>query len=146
MTPPGTAPTRPARATRRRRPVVPVHRVGARDVVGVAHVVAGAMAAAPALFVLVMTAEYGSVGDRVVAAAMLLLGGGLAAAGLWLRDGRRRGAVLAVVLDGLRLLLLLLALPRTGVLDLAFGAGLLGGALWLWPTLGHDAGPGARRV
>ena len=145
MTPPASTPMRRTR-TARRRPLVPVHRVSARDLVGVAHVVAGAMAATAALFVLVMTAEYGSAGDRVTAAVMLLLGGGLAAAGLWLRDGRRRGAVLAVALDGLRLLLLLLALPRTGALDLAFAAALLGGTIWLWPTLGPPAAATARRA
>jgi hypothetical protein len=125
---------------------VPVHRVSARDVVGIAHVVAGAMAAVPALFVLAMTAEYGSAGERVAAGAMLLLGGGLAAAGVWLRDGQRRGAVLAVMLDGLRLVLLLLSLPRAGALDLAFAAGLLGGALWVWPALGSRAGADPRRA
>lgn len=145
MTPPAAAPLRPARPTRR-RPVVPVYRVSAQDVVGGAHVVAGAMAAVPALFALAMTAEHGSAGARVAAGVMLLLGGGLAAAGLWLRDGQRRGAVLAVVLDGLRLLLLLLALPRAGALDLACGAGLLGGAVWLWPTLGPRPGAVPRRA
>jgi len=82
------------------------------------------MAVGPALFVLAMTAEHGSAGERVAAGAMLLLGGGLAAAGLWLRDGQRRGAVLAVALDGLRVVLLLLAFPRTGALDFTFAAGL----------------------
>ena len=142
-TPPAGSPMRRTR-TARRRPIVPVHRVGARDVVGVAHVAAGAMAAVAALFVLAMTAEHGSAGERVTAAVMLLLGGGLATAGLWLRDGRRRGAVLAVALDGLRLLLLLLALPRSGALDLAFALALLGGTVWLWPTLDPPAAAARR--
>ncbi|HLL91021.1 MAG TPA: hypothetical protein VK324_17100 [Tepidisphaeraceae bacterium] len=123
-----------------------MRRVSAQDVVGGAHVVAGAMAVGPALFVLAMTAEHGSAGERVAAGAMLLLGGGLAAAGLWLRDGQRRGAVLAVALDGLRVVLLLLAFPRTGALDFAFAAGLLGGAIWLWPTLEPQPGVDPRRV
>jgi hypothetical protein len=57
-------------------------------------------------------------------------------AGLWLRDGRPRGAVLAIVVDGVRLVLLVLA-TRAITFDVLLAAGLLGAAIWLWPELGN---------
>jgi hypothetical protein len=135
-----------ATPARRRRPVVPTARTSARDVVGVAHVAAGAVAVCVALFAFVMTAEYGTAGERVGAGVTLLLGAGLAAAGLWIRDGQRRGAVLAAALDGLRVLAVALAYPRGSGPDLVLSLLLLGGVVWLWPTLAAGAAPAGERA
>ena len=67
-------------------------------------------------------------GGVVVTALLIIL------AGLWLRDGRPRGAVLAVVLDSMLLVLLLWA-ARDITLDAMLAAALLGAVIWLWPTL-----------
>lgn len=56
-------------------------------------------------------------------------------AGLWLRDGRRRGAALAAVLDGVRVVLLVVA-ARDVTLEVVLAAVLWAGVIWLWPTLG----------
>lgn len=108
-----------------------------RDIVGLAHVIVGAYG----LFV----GTFGTLfAFSVPTPAMLVLSVGLVAtglltvlAGLWLRDGRPRGAVLAAVLDSLRLALLVWA-QRDISVDVILTAGLLGAVVWLWPTLGDE--------
>ena len=70
----------------------------------------------------------------LILAAMCLL------AGLWLRDGQRRGAILAAVLDSARLALLLLSPGRFG-LDSVVTLGLLVGAIAVLPTLSSTGEP-----
>ncbi len=109
------------------------------DLVGLAHVIIGAIALGGGLLS-VMFLE--SLSLRTVAGPLILLT--LAAmcllAGLWLRDGRRRGAILAAVLDGARLSLLLFSPARFG-LDTLVTLGLLVGAIAVLPTLSSTAEP-----
>ncbi len=109
------------------------------DLVGLAHVIIGAIALGGGLLS-VMFLE--SLSLRTVAGPLILLI--LAAicllAGLWLRDGQRRGAMLAAVLDGARLSLLLLSPARFG-LDTLVTLGLLVGAIAVLPTLSSTAEP-----
>ena len=80
-----------------------------------------------------------AVGLRTVAGPLILLI--LAAmcllAGLWLRDGQRRGAILAAVLDGS----LLLFSPARFGLDTLVTLGLLVGAIAVLPMLSSTAEP-----
>lgn len=62
------------------------------------------------------------------------LGAAMALAGLWMRDGVRRGAWLAAALDGLRVLLVLVV-PSVSALDVLVAVGLLAGVIWAWPDL-----------
>lgn len=62
------------------------------------------------------------------------LGAAMGLAGLWLRDGVRRGAWLAAALDGLRVLLVLVV-PSVSALDVLVAVGLLAGVIWVWPEL-----------
>lgn len=63
-----------------------------------------------------------------VASGLLVLGG------LWLADGRRRGAAFAASMDGLRMLALLLV---GAIGSLSFVGSLVLGiaAVWVWPQL-----------
>jgi hypothetical protein len=70
-----------------------------------------------------------AIGMRLVTAAVMAL------AGLWMRDGRRAGALLALPIDVLCVLLALIA-PVGSLLDLAVAVALLGSVLWVLPTLG----------
>jgi hypothetical protein len=124
---------------------VPDRGVTPRDVVGIGHVVLGASALGGALFGAVMGVDHGALGALIVSGLLAAIGVVTAVAGLWLKDGQRRGGLLAGGLDLARLLLLVLAWPRTSLLDVVLTVGLLGGVLWVYPTLGAtDAGRLAR--
>lgn len=146
MAQPVVPPAPTAAGTRRPRPAALLRLVRARAVVGVAHVAAGALVAGTSPVWLAATAARRGPGDLGVAAAMVVYGGALAAAGRWLRQGRLRGAVLAIVLDGLRLLDLLLGVPWSGVPDLALAALLVGGTLWAWPASARKVSVAPRRA
>ena len=133
-----SAVAKPSAVTRRprgRRPAVPTQGLTALDVVGIGHVVLGALALGGALVGVVTSMDTAPLGALVVFGLLALVGGLTALAGLWLRDGQRRGAILAAGLDVARLLLLLLAWPRTSGLDLVLTLALLVGVLWVWPSL-----------
>lgn len=121
-----------ARRPRPRRPAIPDRGVSPRDVVGIGHVVLGALALGGAVSSLVMVAGAGAM---VVAVPLAVIGAVTALAGLWLKDGQRRGALLAGGLDLVRLLLLVLAWPSASLLDLVLTVALLAGVVWVYPTL-----------
>ena len=108
--------------------------LSARSVIGMAHVAVGALG--------LLTGTFGGLFAAAgVAPETLMLAGGtiLAAAltilaGLWIIDGRGRGAALAVVVDTLRLFLLGAAVRGVNM-DVLLAAALLGAVLWLWPSL-----------
>lgn len=124
-----------ARPPRRDRVPVPGG-IGLTDVVGIGHVVAGALALGSGLFALVFGAESAPVTALVSGAVLLVVGAGSALAGLWLRDGRRRGAALAAPLDVLRVAVALVAGDAFGI---AVAVLLLAGLVAVWPTLGATA-------
>ncbi len=100
------------------------------DVVGLAHVVFGAIGLISGGMALLFAGAFSAhalwepVFQLLVAALMIL-------AGLWLRDGERRGAWLAAGLDAVRLVLFLSASGGVDLIALA----LLLGVVWLLPTL-----------
>jgi predicted benzoate:H+ symporter BenE len=103
------------------------------DIVGLAHVVLGAIGFVGAGIAFLFSGP--APGVALVLAVLMLIGPALTVlAGLWLRDGQRRGATLAVVVDVSRIALLAI----TGALfslSTALIAAMLIGAVWLWPTL-----------
>ena len=60
--------------------------------------------------------------------------------GLWLADGRRRGAVLAVSMDGLRILALLFV-GAIGSLSFVISLALAIAAVGVWPQLEPPSTP-----
>ena len=65
--PPVAGRRRSASDLRRRRFVVPTRRLGAQDVIGIAHLVTAAAAVVPAVFILLMNVEYPAPGERAAA-------------------------------------------------------------------------------
>lgn len=105
-----------------------------QNVVGLAHVVLGAYVLASAGFAFL----FADVFSLWVPVLLLFQAALLVVAGLWLRDGRRRGAVLAGVLDGVRLVMQLLLSQSIG-LDALISLALLAAVGWLLPTLRSKA-------
>ena len=132
--------TGPSARTRRALPRVLTNAgngLDARNVVGLAHIVLGAIGLSSGLFGVVFAANDGETVRLIVHAAALGTGLLIILAGLWLREGRRRGAVLAAVLDSARLILLLWA-TRNFTLDVILAGAFLASVIWLWPTLSHE--------
>lgn len=123
-----------ARGARRAPRPTDTARITARDVIGLAHIIVGSAGLLTGT-IGVMFSETGAspapiglfVAVIVSALAMIL-------AGLWLRDGKRRGAMLAVVVDILRLGLVMLA-SRSINFEVLLAVGLLGAVVWVWPDL-----------
>ena len=105
-----------------------------QNVVGLAHVVLGAYILASAGF----TFLFADVFSLWVPVLLVFQAALMVVAGLWLRDGRRRGAVLAGVLDGARLVMQLLLSQSIG-LDVVVSLALLAAVGWLLPTLHSKA-------
>jgi hypothetical protein len=105
-----------------------------QNVVGLAHVVLGAYVLTSAGFAFL----FANVFSLWVPVLLLFQAALLVVAGLWLRDGRRRGAVLAGVLDGVRLVMQLLLSQSIG-LDALISLALLAAVGWLLPTLRSKA-------
>ena len=105
--------------------------------VGLAHVVLGALSLGTGIFGLVFAVNGVGMGTGgLIANGLLLVSAVMTVlAGLWIRDGRRAGALLALPIDGLRVVLALVA-PAGSLLDLVASVALLGGVLWVLPTLG----------
>ena len=103
-------------------------------VIGFAHVASGAVG----VFSTISQGLFAANGIALLPGLAIAVGGIasglLVLGGLWLADGRRRGAALAVSMDGLRLVALLLV-GAIGTLD--FVASLAPGiaVVWVWPQL-----------
>lgn len=105
-----------------------------RDIVGGAHVVLGAIGLV-GLVVAFMFA--GSITASLPGLIVLAITqGATVLGGLWLRDGRRRGAILASVMGLLRVVVLVVS-GSFGV-DLVLTVTLLVGVGYVWPTLTDD--------
>ncbi len=105
-----------------------------RDIVGGAHVVLGAIGLV-GLVVAFMFA--GSITASLPGLIVLAITqGATVLGGLWLRDGRRRGAILASVMGLLRVVVLVVS-GSFGV-DLVLTVILLVGVGYVWPTLTVD--------
>ncbi len=105
-----------------------------RDIVGGAHVVLGAIGLV-GLVVAFMFA--GSISASLPGLIVLAITqGATVLGGLWLRDGRRRGAILASVMGLLRVVVLVVS-GSFGV-DLVLTGLLLIGVGFVWPTLTVD--------
>ena len=105
-----------------------------RDIVGGAHVVLGAIGLV-GLVVAFMFA--GSITASLPGLIVLAITqGATVLGGLWLRDGRRRGAILAAVMGLLRVVVLVVS-GSFGV-DLVLTGLLLIGVGFVWPTLTVD--------
>ncbi len=105
-----------------------------RDIVGGAHVVLGAIGLV-GLVVAFMFA--GSITASLPGLIVLAITqGATVLGGLWLRDGRRRGAILAAVMGLLRVVVLVVS-GSFGV-DLVLTVILLVGVGYVWPTLTDD--------
>ena len=105
-----------------------------RDIVGGAHVVLGAIGLV-GLVVAFMFA--GSITASLPGLIVLAnTQGATVLGGLWLRDGRRRGAILAAVMGLLRVVVLVVS-GSFGV-DLVLTVLLLIGVGFVWPTLTVD--------
>ena len=105
-----------------------------RDIVGGAHVVLGAIGLV-GLVVAFMFA--GSITASLPGLIVLAITqGATVLGGLWLRDGRRRGAILASVMGLLRVVVLVVS-GSFGV-DLVLTVILLVGVGYVWPTLTDD--------
>ena len=103
-------------------------------VIGLAHVASGALGIFGALSQGVFAANgiapfpMTAIAIGGVASGLLVLGG------LWLADGRRRGALLALSIDGLRVFALL-AVGAMASVDFIASLALGIAAVWVWPQL-----------
>jgi len=125
---------RPPRRRGTRQPAADPSSLSPLAIVGGAHVVVGAWILVQTALALLLA---GSEMMDVLASSAIsgTLGVAMALAGLWLRDGRRRGAMMAAALDGLRVLLVLF-IGETSTLDILLAVALLAGVVWVWPLLG----------
>lgn len=105
-----------------------------RDIVGGAHVVIGAIGlvglAVAFIFAGSITASLPGLIVLAITQGATVLGG------LWLRDGRRRGAIVASVMGMLRVVVLVVR-GSFGV-DLVLTVLLLVGVVYVWPTLSAE--------
>jgi hypothetical protein len=115
----------------------------AHVIVGIAHVIAGAVAALNFVFFTLLTDGNAVLTPISVILAMLaavtLLGG------LWLADGKRRGAFLALSVDALRLLLSFVATGGWSAIGLLINVALGAAVIWVLPRLNVDREADARR-
>ena len=128
-------PRRPERKNRAMRGTLQHSRGPSPQVViGFAHVASGASGVFSALSQGLFAAN----GIALLPGLAIAFGGlasGLLVLGrLWLADGRRRGAALAVSMDGLRLVALLLV-GAIGTLDFVASLALGIAVVWVWPQL-----------
>lgn len=102
-------------------------------VVGIAHVVMGALRV---LNLMVFTlATGGASALSSYSAIMIAVAGGTVLGGLWLADGRRRGALLAFAMDAMHVLLLLFVSRPSSTLDLILNAALAVAVIWVLPRM-----------
>jgi len=106
----------------------------AHVVIGFAHVASGAMGIFGALSQGLFAANGIALLPFIAIAVGGLASGLLVLGGLWLADGRRRGAVLAVSMDGLRILTLLFV-GAIGSVSFGISLALAIAAVWVWPQL-----------
>jgi hypothetical protein len=106
----------------------------AHVVIGFAHVASGALGIFGALSQGVFSANGVAPLPMIAIAIGGIASGLLVLGGLWLADGRRRGALLALSMDGLRVLALL-AVGAIGSVSLIASLVLGAAAVWVWPQL-----------
>lgn len=128
----------PSRSERRRRaiPGTLQHSRGPSPhvVIGFAHVASGAVGVFSTLSEGVFAANGVALWSGLSLAVGGLASGLLVLGGLWLSEGRRRGAALAASMDGLRLVALLLV-GATGTLSFVVSLALGIAVVWVWPQL-----------
>ena len=113
-------------------------RLTATDVVGFGHIILGALGVVSAGVSIIFMGAFTL--EAAGASLLLLTVAGLTVlAGLWIRDGHRRGAILAAGLDVCRLAVLVLA-GSLGV-DMVLTIALLIGAIWVLPMLSSSSSP-----
>jgi hypothetical protein len=128
-------PRRPERKSRAMRGTLQHSRGPSPHVViGFAHVAIGALGVFNAFSQGLFADDRIALLPTLAIAAGGLASGILVLGGLWLADGRRRGAVLAVSMDGLRLVALLLV-GAFGTLDFVASLALGVAVVWVWPHL-----------
>ncbi len=111
-------------------------RLRVRDMVGGAHVILGALG-----FVGLMVSAI--FGDLFISTQWLigmgiggLINGATVLSGLWIRDGKSRGAAVGALLAAVRIAL---SVYRQNFgLDLMIAAVLLAGVVYVWPSLSAD--------
>ena len=131
----GPSPNRPERKRRAMRGTLQHSRGPSPHVViGFAHVASGALG----VFSTLSQGLFAANGIALLPGLALAVGGIasglLVLGGLWLADGRRRGAALAVSMDGLRLVVLLLV-GAIGTLSFVASLALGIAVVWVWPQL-----------
>ena len=107
---------------------------GAHVVIGFAHVASGALGIFGALSQGVFSANGVSPLPMIAIAIGGIASGLLVLGGLWLADGRRRGALLSVSMDALRVVALL-AVGAIGSVSSIASLALGAAAVWVWPQL-----------
>ena len=128
-------PRRPERKNRPMRGMLQHSRGPSPQVViGFAHVASGASGVFSALSQGLFAANGIALLPGLAIAFGGLASGLLVLGGLWLADGRRRGAALAVSMDGLRLVALLLV-GGIGTLSFVVRLALGIAVVWVWPQL-----------
>jgi hypothetical protein len=114
-------------------------------VVGLAHVAVGALYLPNLLFVMLTATESGEILVPSTSAFVLLPIASILG-GLWLADGRRRGAVVALVSDAVRVLVLLFVPANSGsTLNLLLFAALGAAVIWVLPRLNVESDAESRR-
>ena len=103
-------------------------------VIGFAHVALGALGVFSALSEGLFAANGVALMPGLAVVVGGLASGLLVLGGLWLADGLRRGAALAVTMDGLRLVALLLV-GAVGTLSFVASLGLGIAVVWVWTQL-----------
>jgi hypothetical protein len=104
-----------------------------RDIVGGAHVVVGAIGIVGLMVAMIFGDLLLSAGWLVGMGVVGLIHAATVLSGLWIRDGKPRGAALAVCIAIARIGLSLY--QRAFGLDLVIAAVLLAGAVYVWPAL-----------
>lgn len=110
------------------------------------HVVLGAINVASAGFAMMWSVDVFGLRAIIVYGVLAVIGGLTVLAGLWIRDGAPRGAMLAAALDVGRVALLVLGASSAKLMDVVVTVGALAGALWILPELRAERAAQAERA
>jgi hypothetical protein len=102
-------------------------------VVGIAHVVTGALRVLN--FMVFTLATGGAAVLSAYSATMIVVAGVTVLGGLWLADGRRRGALLTFAMDAVHVVMLFVVSPGSSTLDLIVNAALAVAVIWVLPRM-----------
>ncbi len=111
-------------------------------VVGFAHVAVGALVVLG--FLVFTLATGGGALLTLATVATAALAGASVLGGLWLADGQRRGAYLALIMDAARVLFLLFAGGQRNYFDLILNVALGVAVIWVLPQLTVEREANAR--